>query len=395
MLDVYWTPEDRHITAGAYAIVGARLRPTRTPLPRPTRTLLPPGGRYATGDAPMRCPRGTAATSHAPGGVLARRLLVGGCMLADDAGYDPRAELHVPSACHHPRDLRKGCLVRGAVNYDPHALQVGACVFRVRGCTSPSALNFFSAATIDDGSCVEPVYGCTLPTAGYAAVARTTPGYRSRAVGVPVAHGALQNGLQPFPAYGSVLAHDSSANALRNGSCAIAIEGCMDPSAANFEPAATVNSGTWCVPSRFYPSPGCHPLATVSSGTWFVPSLLPLTSGGMSSITLTGMPTPSGGRCIPRVRGCMMPPVASGSVASNPRDTAGAANFEPSATVNVPARCVAARRGCTDSTMLNYDALANVDDGGCMALVEGCLDPTALNFNCTTIGERRCQAPRR
>ena len=37
--------------------------------------------------------------------------------------------------------------------------------------------------------------------------------------------------------------------------------------------------------------------------------------------------------------------------------------------------------GCTDSTALNYDPLANTDDGSCIYPIYGCTDSTALNYN--------------
>ncbi|MCH2023811.1 MAG: lamin tail domain-containing protein, partial [Saprospiraceae bacterium] len=41
----------------------------------------------------------------------------------------------------------------------------------------------------------------------------------------------------------------------------------------------------------------------------------------------------------------------------------------------------AAIYGCTDPTALNYDPLANTDDGSCIYAVNGCTDPTALNYD--------------
>ena len=37
--------------------------------------------------------------------------------------------------------------------------------------------------------------------------------------------------------------------------------------------------------------------------------------------------------------------------------------------------------GCLDSTALNYDSLANVDNGSCSMMIIGCVDPAAYNYN--------------
>ena len=48
-------------------------------------------------------------------------------------------------------------------------------------------------------------------------------------------------------------------------------------------------------------------------------------------------------------------------------------------TVQIGAGC--AILGCTDSTALNYDPLANTDDGSCVLPVYGCTDSTAFNYD--------------
>jgi len=37
--------------------------------------------------------------------------------------------------------------------------------------------------------------------------------------------------------------------------------------------------------------------------------------------------------------------------------------------------------GCVDSTAFNYDAIANIDNGGCIPVILGCMESLAFNFN--------------
>ena len=37
--------------------------------------------------------------------------------------------------------------------------------------------------------------------------------------------------------------------------------------------------------------------------------------------------------------------------------------------------------GCTDTTMFNYDSLANIDNGGCIPIIMGCMQPLAFNYD--------------
>ena len=53
-------------------------------------------------------------------------------------------------------------------------------------------------------------------------------------------------------------------------------------------------------------------------------------------------------------------------------------NYNPLA--NTPDTCIPVIFGCTNVTALNYDSLANTDDGSCIAIVFGCTDPMAFNF---------------
>jgi hypothetical protein len=57
-------------------------------------------------------------------------------------------------------------------------------------------------------------------------------------------------------------------------------------------------------------------------------------------------------------------------------------NFDPTATDD-DGTCVGIINGCTDSTMFNYNILANTDDGSCIPYVYGCIDPQAFNYDVT------------
>ena len=54
-------------------------------------------------------------------------------------------------------------------------------------------------------------------------------------------------------------------------------------------------------------------------------------------------------------------------------------NFDPLA--NTPDTCVPLIYGCTDPTMFNFSSIANTDDGGCEPYVFGCTDSIMFNYN--------------
>ena len=57
-----------------------------------------------------------------------------------------------------------------------------------------------------------------------------------------------------------------------------------------------------------------------------------------------------------------------------------ALNYDPLANTD-DGSCVLPVYGCTDSTLrYNYDPTANVDDGSCAPFLYGCTDPAAANY---------------
>ena len=76
-------------------------------------------------------------------------------------------------------------------------------------------------------------------------------------------------------------------------------------------------------------------------------------------------PTPDQVECFYDVYGCM---------------DSSALNYNPDATID-DGSCLYDVYGCTDSTANNYNPNANVDDGSCLYDVYGCTDQSALNYN--------------
>ena len=336
--------------------------------------------RYHESTPPQRCP--THSPARSLGHFTSTRPLIAGCMIPSDVAFDAAAEVHVPGFCKGPNssganasstnasstnasgtnasgtnasgtnasiehgiafDYFKGCMLAGAANYDPAARQVGDCIFPTTGCMSSSALNFNALATIADDSCIEPVFGCTINSVSYAGVDARTPGFRSGYYG-----SALRGvGTVPETEYSSpvVLNYDPLATVLTN--CTIAVEGCMDSTAVNYDPEANLNSRTWC---------------------------------------------------IPRVVGCMMPTqnnAATGFVLVSPFDGLNV-NYSSSATVHDPSLCVIARYGCKQPPTrvpgfiapvlpLNNDDTVTVPlNGTCVLPKTGCLNRAAVNFQCAS-----------
>jgi len=55
--------------------------------------------------------------------------------------------------------------------------------------------------------------------------------------------------------------------------------------------------------------------------------------------------------------------------------------FNYNANANTAGNCIPVITGCTSSIALNYNPNANTDDGSCIGVVYGCMDPDAFNYN--------------
>ena len=170
------------------------------------------------------------------------------------------------------------------------------------GCTDMMAQNYNADVNTEDGSCYYQA-GCTQ--AGY--LEYYTQGYEAD---------------------------------FDNGSCnTLAVFGCMDSEAFNYNPEANVdNEG--CIPVVL----GCTNLLAFNYN--------PAANTDDDS-------------CIPFVYGCT---------------DATMFNYDPQANAE-DGSCIPYIYGCTDSSAFNYDPIANTDNGSCEEVVVDCMDPVAYNYN--------------
>lgn len=146
-----------------------------------------------------------------------------------------------------------GCMYPGADNFNPLATDDdGTCLFMtnpIPGCIYPTACNFQPEATEDDGSCVFPALGYTC--AGTCIVDTDSDGVCDlyEIAGCLDAEACNFNSFatDPAPCNYLVPGQDCDGNCYfdtnGDGECD-ELEGCTNPIAANFNPAATVEDGS-------------------------------------------------------------------------------------------------------------------------------------------------------
>ena len=231
------------------------------------------------------------------------------------------------------------------------------CIDVVMGCMDALAYNYNSLANTNDTCYYDP--GCTNP--GY--LEYYTQGYTA-----DIDDGSCLT-LAVFGCTDSLaFNYDPLAN-VDNGGCIAIILGCMNPLAFNYNPNANTNDT--CIPVIY----GCmstiainyDSLANTDDG-----SCIGVVYGCTDSTMWNFMPSANAddGGCIPYIYGCMDPTMW---------------NYDPLANTDNGV-CIAFVYGCTDSTMFNYDPLANTDNSTCIPFIYGCTNPIALNYcdSCNT-----------
>jgi hypothetical protein len=176
-----------------------------------------------------------------------------------------------------------------------------------------------------------------------------------------------------------------------DGSCnTLAIFGCIDPNAFNYDPTANIDNGG-CIEVVL----GCmNELAFNYNPQANTPdTCIPVIYGCTSDIALNydSLANTDDGSCIGVIYGCMDPDAFNYNQLANVDDgscipvvygctDATMFNYNPLANID-NGSCEPFIYGCTDSTMFNYNPLANADNSSCIPYVYGCTDPSMLNYN--------------
>lgn len=364
-----------------------------------------------------------------------------GCTDVTNPGYNPAANVDDGSC------LEGGCIIEFACNYSITAdYQLpGSCEFTsCAGCTDSAACNYDATATLNNGSCTFPDYGydcegvcindtdsdgicdefeilgCTDPT---------NPGFNPLATdddGSCLVGGCIL----PFACN-----YDASADYLVVEDCDFAsCVGCMDVTACNFDPDATINSASACLypVSQFVDCDGNCINDADADGVCDELEIAGCTDPSANNYNPNA--TDDDGSCISLTGGCTLPfacnydPTADfylpgscdfsclfgmpqpmpGAICSNPLacnfgeeglceffDANGelcviigcidevACNYDPNAQVAGSCdytSCLVS--GCTNSNACNFDDTADVNDGSCeYTSCLGCTDDMANNFD--------------
>jgi len=369
-----------------------------------------------------------------------------GCIDPNAANYNPLANTS-DSSCWY---CVYGCIDSTAFNFDPLATcNDSTCIPFIYGCMDPLAANFNINANTDDGSCITAIYGCmdSLAT-NYDPIANIdngscyTCGFSNPSWFIDTtnidscqAFAALSitsnnGGLLSYTwntlvgTYTSIPSFSWAQN-LCIGIYSITVEdalgctyldtitignvvlGCTDPIAVNYNPLATLNDGSCCLPAPIdltvgswnvsydwgcTGSPSSYYFTYNNVGVWsnFSQSGLwemcgnnynhtyfvdqTVYTGVYSNGVITGtMSNPNSS-----LTGCFTITLDSSSVVLGCIDIT-AINYNASAQVD-DGTCIYPIFGCTDSIACNFDAQANTDDGSCL-LISGCTDALALNYD--------------
>jgi hypothetical protein len=335
-----------------------------------------------------RCPTGSPAKGH--GHYVSKRLLIAGCMIPTDKSYSSLAEVHIPAYCTNPADYKKGCMSPGALNFCSTCVQMDQCNFGSRGCTNPNSVNYNPGHTTEhpDYACIPKIEGCPIRNhydvvsdlaAGYPVTKSVSskPGYKSgyfaadnfRPGDLTGEWGAnWRGGKVPQVVYAGT---DGGALAVTNpgptganfgvganSGCIVAIEGCTDASAVNYDKNANINSHTWCIPKK----EGCMmPTDENAASTFVNPSGADGLNGAFNILTTVHNKQ----ACVTARYGCSLntPQAVPGTVG-----TLTPIYYDPTTTVN--SACYYDIAGCLNKYAVNYGCQSYSSTSRCYGSAE-------------------------
>ena len=218
-----------------------------------------------------------------------------------------------------------GCTNPNALNYNPLAgVNDGSCI-NIPGCTDSTALNYNPAATLDDGSC------------GGGGPIVCSPGKTLVTVQIMLDQYATETGWNIYTA-GGVLIDEAQAGTYSGQPMGAIVTRyiCIDDNTPiQFTITDTYGDGL-----------GGAQFGGID-GTWLVYTPCDTISQGMGDFGLTFSE-------LGTVNPCPVPDIF----------------------------------GCTDASYVEFNSLANVDDGSCLTLnIFGCIDPTAFNYDSTATAQ--------
>jgi hypothetical protein len=291
----------------------------------------------------------------------------------------------------------QGCIEESAINYSPLAnFDDGSCIATIEGCTDTNYIEYNSEATLEDGSCtVIAIPGCTDPLyIEYYA-------YTQNIEGIYVPEDALDSTINfddgscqtliiADCVYDDFVEYNSGANVsvpdncinihvpgctnelafnydeeatIDDESCLIIVPGCMDQLYVEFNPEANLSIQDSCMTIV---NEGVNACNNPNYAQYYSYEFSPVGLFILGDVLNDGANVEYG--CIDLlVVGC-------------PYDQY--VEYNPEANVYDFSDCIEiVYEGCTDDTALNYDSLANTDNGTCVPYVIGCMDPLYLEYN--------------
>ena len=312
-----------------------------------------------------------------------------------------------------------GCTDSTAINYSPEATENdGSCEYS-SNCDSLTSLDIFMSDSFGDGwngnilsineqpfslesGSEETASICYDESAGCVSVTCDGGLWQTEVSWTIIdeAGNLLLSGGAPFvggfggddcaPVYGCLdtlaLNYDELANT-EDGSCEYPLVGCMDPAATNYTPGADFDDGSCEYSNNCESLTATAVLIEVGGGTydseisWAIgqfsgvaESVQVCLEHGCQTFTMFDSYGDGWNNASVNITG------PSGDLLLNGTLEGFTSQGTLSFGLNTDESCGPVY-GCLDSTALNYNELANTDDGSCIYPVVGCMDTLALNFN--------------